>query len=95
MDTENTMARNKEISCILRRFTDDYSSADVEFISSLSFPKLVKITDLEAPEQSPDREFVREVDDINELNELMKRLPEKCEISIPDISNKMRLVSRL
>ena len=92
---DNEISEDTLIKKTLSRFTDDFSSEDIQFVKDIDFPKTIKITDLDKGVDDPDRVFVRDVEDLDGLRQLFKKLPINCEINIPDISGNMVLVSRL
>ena len=69
----------------LSRLTNEFSSADVEFIKHIDFPK--KITLIEKDDEI--RSCV--VDNLDELLEEFKKIEGKCMIVIPALEGKMMI----
>jgi hypothetical protein len=92
MIEETTEERVKKA---FRKFTDDFSSADVEFVKGLSYPTKVRVTDFDLEkEEENSGTSVYLVENLDEILEVFKQSPTNCKIVIPAIAGKMTLVSR-
>lgn len=80
---------------LLSRFTDDFSSVDISFITDLIYPKTVTVIDNAVADSDANKRYSVEVDSFSELENMFKKLPQNCTVIIPDISGKMILESRV
>lgn len=85
----------QRVKKLLHKFTEDFSSADIQFIKDLTYPVTIKVLDLSA-RITPDNDgrYVYVVDDLYDLEDLFKKLPVNCKVVIPTLMGKMTLISR-
>lgn len=82
------------IKDMLKKFTDDFSSVDVEFIADLDYPHTIEI--ITACVDEEDNISTRTVDDLEDLVELFKKFPVGIDytVKIPSLTGVMTLKSR-
>ena len=79
---------------LLTTITDDFSSEDIAFIEGLDYPRKVSINNLALVEGQEGKYDSTEVDDLDELEKLFKRLPQRCRVSIVGLTGTLILESR-
>lgn len=86
--------KNELIKDMLKKFTDDFSSVDVEFIADLDYPHTIEIITTCVDEE--DNISTRTVDDLEDLVELFKKFPVGIDytVKIPSHTGVMTLKSR-
>lgn len=83
------------IKKMLRKFTENFSSVDIQFIMDLEYPTTVKVEDLDvALNPDIDGMYIYTIDNLYDLEDIFKRLPVNCKVVIPTLVGKMTLMSR-
>lgn len=92
---EASIFLNDRIKKMLRKFTDDFSNEDIDFIKLLIYPIKITIVNTDLDDEDPNKKITTEAECLSDIESAFKKLPENCEVTIPSITGKMRLISRL